>query len=88
MAAIKKRGRAGLARAAIVIHSLLSPVSARCLFSHCVTLARRIYLIILILPPQKDTCQQATAAPNLGLFFFFLKMQIASICGLLLSPSG
>lgn len=65
-------GRTGT-RAGIVIHSLVSPVSTRCLFSHCVTLARRIYLLILILPPQKDTCQQASAAPNLGLFFFFFE---------------
>lgn len=63
-------GRTGK-RAGIVIHSLVSPVSARCLFSHCVTLVRRIYLLILILPLQKDTCQRASAAPNLGLFFFF-----------------
>lgn len=47
MAAIKNRGRAGLAgAAAIVIHSLIPPVSASCLFSHCVALICCSYLFL------------------------------------------
>lgn len=60
-------GRTGR-RAGIVIHSLISPVSACCLFSHCVTLICCIYLFFSH-PLQNDTCQRTSTAPNLSLLF-------------------
>lgn len=75
-------GRTGK-RAGIVIHSLVSRLLAPVVYFPTASLICCIYLLICIHPLQKDTCQRASAAPNLGPPFS--KMQMASICGLLLS---
>lgn len=68
-------------RAGIVIHSLISPLSACCLFS----LSHLLYLLIYFLSvPYKKTPVSARARHQISASL--LKMQIASICGLLLSP--
>lgn len=63
MAAIKNRGRAGLAGALV-----LSFIASFLLLAPVVYLLY-FYFFFLIHPLQKDTCQRTSTAPNLSLLF-------------------
>lgn len=94
-ALIEKRGRArGVEHSGIVIHSLISAVSACGLYFLCVSVICWFNDFIFFYPTPAKKAHVTVCvwvsfalgeARNLGLF---LKMQIGSICGLLLSVSG
>lgn len=87
-----RRGRGG-EHTGIVIHSLISPVSACRLFSHCASVICCIIIYFFYPAPTKTAPVTVCACLSLHTGSNTkpqpsLKMQIGSICGLLLSESG
>lgn len=83
MAAIKKRGRAGLAGALVLSFIASFLLLAPVVYFPAASLSFAVFFLSI---PYKKTPVSARAQHQISASF--LKMQIASICGLLLSPSG
>lgn len=69
MAAIKKRGRAGLAGALVLSFIASFLLLAPVVYFPAASLSFAVFFIFFIHPLQKDTCQRTSTAPNLGLLF-------------------